>query len=173
MLHFSNHSETYGDTYEEAIDTINNKLPTDVFLYGEDLAVRDSVPLNRITQLDAAALSSKKEYTALIINDPSGFVTLSDEAITTLKAMTHDADFYLYYCGTKQIPRLIEAEIFDKSVYTEGDLCSGFVTFERERISYGGIYTAQLKQMDDNCGNREGLSELLFTNLLRCFKSNY
>ncbi|MBE6648209.1 MAG: hypothetical protein E7614_01670 [Ruminococcaceae bacterium] len=99
-------------------------------------------------------------------------MAISEEEYKFLKEKIKDYNFYLYYCGTDKINNLIDNEVFDEGIYMNGDLCSAFVTFEGDRTSYGGIYTEEIKKIDDKFGNEEGLSELLFTNLLRCYKSN-
>lgn len=171
-LFSSKSTDKQNDTYAEAIDVINNKLPTDVLVYGEDMDFRDGVKYSKISKLDDRSLSGSKKYTVLIINDMSGKVTLSDQELDLLKEKTKDVNFYFYYCGKNLIDKLVSAGIFDENTFQDGDLCCGYVTSEGEKIRYGGIYTENLKQIDDKNHNKEGLSELLLTNLLRCYKSN-
>ncbi len=171
-LIFSDDEYEYGDSYDEAIDTINNKLPTDVFFIGEEMTIREGVNYKTISHIDEKTLSSEKKFSVLIISDLNGSVKISDDEYTFLKERIKDYNFYLYYCGTDKIEKFIDNEIFEEGIYMKGDLCSAFVTFEGERTGYGGIYTENLKKIDDKVGREEGLSESLFTNLLRCYKSN-
>ena len=61
-LFFSNDEYVYGDSYDEAIDTMNNKLPTDIFVIGEDMPFREGVNYKKIDHIDNETLSGEKKF---------------------------------------------------------------------------------------------------------------
>lgn len=163
----------YEDDYDEAIAILTDKRPTNILLYGDDMFFRDGVDIKKISSIDENTLSTKKNYTVLIINDENGNVTLSESELTFLKnKIDEDMNFYLYYYGIDLIETLEGREIIQPDTCTQGDLCSASVVCNGQRTGFGGIFTEEDKAIADKHGIEGRPGEFILTNVIYCYKSN-
>lgn len=156
-------------TYEEAINVINEKEPTDVFLYGEDMVITDSINYTKVKELSDSVLNEKKRKVLLIINDMNGTVSLNEDEWKFLQEKKKDYDFYFYYAGRNLLSEFEKRKIL--SDIQEDDLCTGIVTCEGKRSEFV-VFNKEDMKVADKKNNMEMLSEFIFENVAYCYASN-
>lgn len=133
------------DSYDEAIVILNEKYPSDIVLYGEEIDFRSELNYRTIETLSKETLISdeKYEYTFLVINDRQGNVKLTDEKIKELKILVDEMNISFYYIGQQYLSNLKEAGFYS-NVFNDDYHGIGYVVSPTEKghASVHGLWTS-------------------------------
>lgn len=166
------HNGKVTDPYDRAIDMLNNKVPTEIFVYGEELDFRKTVQYKQIDSLSEESIKTDKEYTVCIVSDWNGNVTLTKEDVAFIKEQIKNLNFYFYYIGNDKLDMLKKEGIFDKNSYDETDRCTGIVTYEGKRTDCSGIYPIDIHEKIVKATKKGNVEEFLLDSVVSCYKSN-
>lgn len=160
------------DSYDKTVEMLNEKLPTQIFVYGEELDFRKTVQFKQIDTISADAMKNSKEYTILIVSDWNGNVTLTKEDVACIKEQTKNLNFYFYYIGNAKLDMLVKEGIFTVNAFGEKDRCTGIVTHEGNRMEWGGIFTTEDYKIVTEHHLKGELEAALLDNVDMCYRSN-
>lgn len=156
------------DYYSQCIDYLNDSVSFRLMMYGEEIAFRDSLSYETISDLTEETLTREEDYVYLIFNNLNGTQTVTDKDIAYLNDFAdRNTNFNYIYLGN--IGTLMpEEDVFYTSM--EGDLSYGYLMAGGERLSVGGIW-------DDSAMwawemNPEWLPERMIQTMRKTIESN-
>lgn len=118
--------KVFGDEYYESIDLLNNKLKTNIYVYGDDIVFDTDVNYEKIDDLSEFKMSKTDDYDILIINDEKTDLHISDKQWEKVKSLLDENDnFFFYYFGKRSNQKLAEYKIADD--FQDDDICTGVV----------------------------------------------
>lgn len=133
------------DSYDESIAILNQKYPSDIILYGEEIDFRSELNYRTIETLSKESLTSdeKYEYTFLIINDRQGNVKMTDEKIKELKILVDEMNISFYYIGQQYLSNLKDAGFYSNA-FNDDYNGIGYVVSPTEKghASVHGLWTS-------------------------------
>ena len=161
------------DSYDLAIDVITSEIPTTIFIYGEELELRDNVQYKRITEISEDSLVSENEFSVLILSDLQGTLSVTDEEYQIIKnKLDEEAEFSFYYLGEKEFKNIEDAGIIDLNVAVGGDLCVASTVYCGDRIAWGGLYTHEDRKIAEKYNKSGRPGEFVLIHLAMCYGSN-
>ena len=84
--------KVFGDEYYESIDLLNNKLKTNIYVYGDDIVFDTDVNYEKIDDLSEFKMSKTDDYDILIINDEKTDLHISDKQWEKVKSLLDEND---------------------------------------------------------------------------------
>lgn len=156
------------DYYSECIDYLNESVSFRLMVYGEEIAFRDSLTYETISDLKEETLTREEDYVYLIFNNLNNTHTVTNEDIDDLNRFAdRNANFSYIYLGEKGT-LTPDGDVLYTSM--DGDLSYGYLMEEGERFSVGGIWTTEDAKVCKQ--NPEWLSERMIWIIRKAVESN-
>lgn len=145
------------DCQREIIDIEHNG---EVLVYGCPDICTDNVPLVSIDRISETSLNgdAERSYHAVIIWNPDGLLTLSDEEILLLKRYVDDKQYDLIYYGISQFDTLVRLGLNDQFEPGETGLF-----YEGYGHDHGMAYLDGVTVVYDSHNLRDCFNDLLIT----------
>ncbi|MCL2281385.1 MAG: hypothetical protein FWC25_01830 [Dehalococcoidia bacterium] len=168
-------SEDFLDSYDEAVDIINNKLPHEVILYGEDIYFRETFQYRRVDNITNDLLNyDKRRYRRqiIIVNELNSAAVLTDEHCKVIKDGLYNNSLDFYYFGANQahIQMFIDYAIISSFPPNE-DLSICVALTERTQVRWNGVWTKRDAQITANIEEEPGYG--ILRQIAHCIKTNY
>ena len=126
--------------YEKDIIILNEKHPSDIMLYGEDISFKDTLNYRKISEISEEELDGDGnwQYHFIIMNDLNGSVALTQEEANLIMSYINEKHYTFFYIGSRHEDIFLESGILERPL---GSNCRGF----RTGYTYGWVL---------NCGSQ-------------------
>lgn len=139
------------DGYDKAIEYLSKETVTDIVVYGDEIAFRETLEHDKIKSLKEVERFDA-DYVYLVINDLNGNTNLTKEDIIFLKQTAdQNVNFNFIYVGTDKL-ELFFSGIFEDYSTSDDDFSFSYVMFEGSRLTFSGAWTED----DEKCYKTDG-----------------
>lgn len=162
------HEDYFLNQHDANVSMINEKFPTDIILYGEDIFFCKHFEIIKINYITEDSFSTQKQNQIIILSDLNGSLSISDQELLNIKEKIFAYELDFYYLGTKELERLHLLGFYEKP-REELDLCLSIVSSNHQLLHFNGIWTSE------NFNNHDDLSKALinqFTKVIIFNQSN-
>ena len=172
IKNISHNENDIKDEYDKAIEVLNDTMPTAIFVYGEDIEIREGLQVNKISHITLDSLETENEYVVLILSDLNSNLDITEDEYLVIKEKLKDNKFSLYYLGNSKIQDLKNMGIIETEGSVSGDLCVASVVYYGQRTAWSGLYTENDKVIAEKNNITGRPAEFIFTHLVMCYQSN-
>mgnify|MGYP003298290985 CR=1 FL=1 len=161
-----------GDTYDQSIKIVNTTHPAKIIVYGEPILFRDELryfPAQTLTEDLFKDEIGQYERIVLIINDKSGTVSLSQEALELISGYVNAGKLDFYYFGTDKNDRIIQNGIWNGNL-SEDDLSIVTALYGHTVSYFRGVWTTHDEAMNNL--REENFGMVITLQIADCMRSN-
>ena len=161
-----------GDTYDQSIKIVNTTHPAKIIVYGEPILFRDELryfPAQTLTEDLFKDEIGQYERIVLIINDKSGTVPLSQEALELISGYVNAGKLDFYYFGTDKNDRIIQNGIWNGNL-SEDDLSIVTALYGHTVSYFRGVWTTHDEAMNNL--REENFGMVITLQIADCMRSN-
>lgn len=156
------------DTYDQILDTIKDKYPTDIMVYGDELEVRESSNIRYLDHLDGDSLKTSKKYYILVLNNMKGDLDLSQDDFDLLYQYVVEGNYPMIYISNPDQDYISEFQ--EKGFYEEPmeeDSCGFLLRHEKGELVYSDEFwdSEMLHHYED--GHHDRLGSSLFLAIIK------
>lgn len=108
VVNFSDENNITSSTSESEL-YITDVIPTEIFVYGDELTFSSDVYMDQIDEISEDSIMSNWKYNFIILNDPNGNMSLSDEEMDLLNTYVVEKYYNIIYLGSNLCSDLYSA----------------------------------------------------------------